>query len=181
MPDPDPASRNTLDSGFRQNDGVWTIMRRLICAQCRIATFKRVLYIVYFDLNFRVTEKQIVSIRGLSDLKIGGLAMKSQRKGISLMVMLATLLVFAMAAPVMADGLVTFEGMINSEGKFEADDGREYWLKGHNAAGMEQHVGRQMEITGLLREYRGTSGLTGPSIEVYSVEWVEGKNYNYMR
>jgi len=101
--------------------------------------------------------------------------MKSDRKVISLMVMLmATLFVFAMAAPVMADGLVTFEGMITSEGKFEADNGRDYWLKGHNAAGIEQHVGKKMEIKGLLREDRGSSGLTGSSIEVYGLEWLEG-------
>jgi hypothetical protein len=102
--------------------------------------------------------------------------MKSNRNVNSLMVMIvATLFVFAMAAPAMADRLVTFEGMVTEEGKFEADNGSTFWLYGHNADEVEQHVGKKVEIKGLLRENRGTNSLhTGPSIEVYGYEWESG-------
>jgi hypothetical protein len=104
--------------------------------------------------------------------------MKSSTKVNSLIMVVASLFVFAMAAPVMADRLVTFEGMINEEGKFEADNGTTFWLYGHKADDIEQHVGRDVEITGLLRENRDTGSLgtsnMGPSIEVYSYEWDEG-------
>jgi hypothetical protein len=100
--------------------------------------------------------------------------MKSNRKVNSLMVMVvATLFVLAMAAPAMADRLVTFEGMVTSEGTFEADSGRDFWLYGPHADEIELQAGKKVEIKGLLRENVGNPN-KNPSIEVYSYEWAEG-------
>ena len=113
--------------------------------------------------------------------------MKSYRKvSLALVMVVAALFVFAMAAPVMADRFVTFEGTITQEGKFMIDNGSDYWLYGRHAADIKNHVGKKVEIKGLLRENRDTGSLgtiyRGPSIEVYSYDWVSGmKKMNDMK
>jgi hypothetical protein len=109
--------------------------------------------------------------------------MKSNNKIYSLMiVVVATLFVFAMAAPVMADRYGTFEGTITSDGQLMTSNGGQYWLYGQHASRIESHVGKKVEIKGLLRENTNASSRSlgslhsGPSIEVYSYEWVNGMN-----
>ena len=112
--------------------------------------------------------------------------MKSNRKVNTIMVMVvAAVFVFAMAAPVMADNVGTFEGTIIPEGKLMTSNGSEYWLSGRNADKIENHVGKKVEIKGLLRGETDTSSLGGayfggayrlPSIEVYSYKWLNETN-----
>jgi hypothetical protein len=105
--------------------------------------------------------------------------MKTDRKVKSLMLIVAaTLFVFAMAAPVMADRLVTLQGKFTQDGKFVADSGREFWLNGQHVYDIEKRLDKKVEITGMLKENNDTGKLGtfyfGPSIEVYRYEWVQG-------
>jgi hypothetical protein len=105
--------------------------------------------------------------------------MKTNRSIISLMVVaVAALFVFAMAMPVMAADYGTFEGTITPQGQLMTTNGAQYWLNGHQANGMERHVGQKVEIKGLLRD-RGSSNnfsyyYRSPSIEVYSYKLMNG-------
>jgi hypothetical protein len=107
--------------------------------------------------------------------------MKTDRKVKSLMLIIAaTLFVFAMAAPVMADRLVTLQGKFTEDGKFVADSGREFWLDGPHVWNIEKRLDKKVSITGMLKENNDNGKLGtfyfGPSIEVYRYEWVKGPN-----
>jgi hypothetical protein len=97
-----------------------------------------------------------------------------------MVMVVATLFVFAMAAPVMADRVATFEGTVTAEGKLMTSNGSEYWLNGRHADQIESHVGKKVEIKGLLREKTDSSSLGGayrlPSIEVHSYKWMNEMN-----
>jgi len=115
----------------------------------------------------------------IKDEKRGDATMKTDRKVKSLMMIVAaTLFVFAMAAPVMADRLVTMQGKFTEDGKFVADSGREFWLDGPHVYNIEKRMDKEVSITGMLKENEDNGKLGtfyfGPTIEVYRYEWVEG-------
>ena len=117
----------------------------------------------------------------IKEKKRGGSAMISNKKVKSLMLIVAAaLFVFAVAAPVMADRLVTLKGTFTQDGKFVADSGREFWLDGQHVYDIEKHMGKKVEITGMLKENsdRGSFGTFyfGPSIQVYRYEWLRSSH-----
>jgi hypothetical protein len=142
-----------------------------------------VLYIISFGLNMNPEEKQTVSQCGVCLIVTGGLTMKTNKKVNALMALIAAVLfVFVMASPVMADRYGTFQGTISPDGQLMTTNGSQYWLNGRHSSRIEQHVGKKVEIKGLLRENtdaysRSLGGLRhGPSIEVYNYEWENGMN-----
>jgi hypothetical protein len=104
------------------------------------------------------------------------------KRGInSLMIAVAAVfLIFAMAMPVMADRYGTFQGTITKSGQLVTSHGSQYWLTGPHSSAIENHVGQKVEIKGLLRQNTGDPYSLGPTIEVYSYEWMNGMNSNYM-
>ncbi len=94
-----------------------------------------------------------------------------------MMMVVATLWVFAMAEPVMADHYGTFEGTVTSQGQLMTHNGSEYTLVGQQADQIKNNVDQKVKIKGLLRENGGPSDLySGSTIEVYSYKWMSGMN-----